>query len=70
MNNEKQPAYRTPDCETRAKMSAQKMGSKNGMYSRNHTEQTKQLISDKVKKAWEKRPDRPLANTTALVEKT
>jgi hypothetical protein len=63
MNNEKQPAYRQPDCETRARMSAQKTGSNNPMYSRNHSEQTKQLISDKVKKAWEKRPDRPLTNS-------
>ncbi|MDR0331852.1 MAG: hypothetical protein LBI15_00125 [Dysgonamonadaceae bacterium] len=55
----KTPAYRTPDENTKMRMSAAKSSVLNPMYNKNHSEETKELISKKLKDAWSRRPNRP-----------
>jgi len=48
--------FREPSESTRAKLSAKKSGVNNPMYSKKHSEKTKRLISQALKKYWETVP--------------
>ena len=51
--------YREIDNEaTKDKMSAKKQGSNNPMYGKKHTEDSKKLISDKLKDYWSQIPSK------------
>ena len=48
--------FREPDAATKTKMSAKKAGVNNPMHNKSHSEETKRLISDKLKAYWETVP--------------
>lgn len=50
--------YREPSEATRQKLSVKKSGVNNPMYGKNHSEGTKRVISQKLRKYWEEVPSR------------
>ena len=54
--------FREPSQETRTKMSLRKQGCNNPMYSKKHSEQSKSLISQSLKKYWESVPSKNNCN--------
>ena len=48
--------FREPSAETRARMRSKKVGCNNPMHNKNHSEETKHLISDKMKAYWKTIP--------------
>jgi len=54
--------FREPSEETRQKLRAKKSGSLNPMYGKSHTENTKRLISNALKRYWKNIPSKNNSN--------
>ena len=50
--------YREASEETKMKQSIAKQGCNNGMHNRKHSEDTKKMISDKLKLYWQNLPSK------------